>query len=119
MFDAGLTIESLRDCLAGLPPVELKGMALLRERRPHGQFFPQLDDAGNLEISDFPTAERQELRRVDGSARHHHRLDFLSQVPKRAILLEAALIKLRKHQVINECPFRDEFYLHIKSFCSL
>lgn len=42
MFDAGLTIESLRDCLAGLPPVELKGMALLKERRPHGQFFPQL-----------------------------------------------------------------------------
>jgi hypothetical protein len=43
MFDAGLTVESLRDCLAGLPPVELKGMALLRERRPHGQFFPQLE----------------------------------------------------------------------------
>lgn len=43
MFDAGLTIESLRDCLAGLPPVELKGMVLLKERRPHGQFFPQLE----------------------------------------------------------------------------
>ena len=42
MFDAGLTIESLRDCLAGLPPVELKGMALLKERRPNWQFFPQL-----------------------------------------------------------------------------
>jgi hypothetical protein len=42
MFDAGLTVESLRDCLAGLPPVELKGMALLRERRPTGQFFPQM-----------------------------------------------------------------------------
>ena len=42
MFDAGLTVESLRDCLATLPPVELKGMALLRERRPHGQFFPHL-----------------------------------------------------------------------------
>lgn len=43
MFDAGLTVDSLRDCLAGLPPVELKGMALLRERRPNGQFFPQLE----------------------------------------------------------------------------
>lgn len=42
MFDAGLTVESLRDCLAGLPPVELKGMTLLRECRPTGQFFPQL-----------------------------------------------------------------------------
>jgi hypothetical protein len=47
MFDAGLTIESLRDCLAGLPPVELKGMALLKERRPHGQFFPQLTAGQN------------------------------------------------------------------------
>ena len=42
MVDAGLKVESLRDCLAGLPPVELKGMALLQERRPHEQFFPQL-----------------------------------------------------------------------------
>jgi hypothetical protein len=49
MFDAGLTIESLRDCLACLPPVELKGMALLKERRPHGQFFPQLE-GGQLGI---------------------------------------------------------------------
>ena len=47
MFDAGLTVESLRDCLAGLPPVELKGMALLKERRPHGQFFPQLASEQN------------------------------------------------------------------------
>ena len=47
MFDAGLTIESLRDCLADLPPVELKGMALLKERRPHGQFFPQLTGGQN------------------------------------------------------------------------
>ena len=43
MFDAGLTVESLRDCLASLPPIELKGMALLKERRPHGQFFPQFE----------------------------------------------------------------------------
>jgi hypothetical protein len=46
MIDAGLTVSGLRDCLAGIPPVELKGMALLREaksheRPPQGQFFPQ------------------------------------------------------------------------------
>lgn len=46
MFDAGLSVESLRDCLAGLPAVELKGMALLRERCPHGLFFPQLESGG-------------------------------------------------------------------------
>lgn len=44
MFQAGLTVDSLRDCLAAIPPVELKGMALLRERRPNGQFFPQIED---------------------------------------------------------------------------
>lgn len=43
MFDAGLSVESLRDCLASLPAVELKGMALLKERRPQGQFFPQFE----------------------------------------------------------------------------
>ena len=48
MHKVTLTIDSLRDCLAGLPPVELKGMALLRDakhpqRHPHGQFFPQLE----------------------------------------------------------------------------
>ena len=39
MFDAGISIESLRDCLAGLSPVELKGMALLRQGPP--ALFPE------------------------------------------------------------------------------
>ena len=47
MHQVTLTVESLRGCLAGLPPVELKGMALLKERRPHGQFFPQLTGGQN------------------------------------------------------------------------
>jgi hypothetical protein len=46
MGQVTLTVESLRDCLASLPPVELKGMALLRERRPTGQFFPQFEGGG-------------------------------------------------------------------------
>lgn len=40
MFEAEFSLEALSICLADLPPVELKGMALLRERRPLGQFFP-------------------------------------------------------------------------------
>lgn len=40
MMNAVLTVESLRNCLTSLPAVELKGMALLRERRPPRQFFP-------------------------------------------------------------------------------
>ena len=56
MSQVTLTIDSLRDCLAGLPPVELKGMALLRERRPHGQFFPQLE-GGQIGIARETIAE--------------------------------------------------------------
>ncbi len=34
------TVEDLRDCLLAIPPLELKGMALLRECRPADGFFP-------------------------------------------------------------------------------
>ena len=40
MTTNGRTAETLRDCLLTIPAVELKGMALLRERRPSGGFFP-------------------------------------------------------------------------------
>lgn len=30
MFDAGITVESLRDCLAAIEPVDLLGMRLLK-----------------------------------------------------------------------------------------
>jgi hypothetical protein len=36
-------LEVLNECLANVPPVELKGMALLRERPPGAGFFPPLD----------------------------------------------------------------------------
>lgn len=43
MFSAHFAQDHLRACLANLPPVELKGMALLRERPPAAGFFPPLD----------------------------------------------------------------------------
>lgn len=43
MFSAHFAQEHLRDCLASVPPVELKGMALLRERPSETGFFPPLD----------------------------------------------------------------------------
>jgi hypothetical protein len=43
MFSAHFAQDHLRDCLASLLPVELKGMALLRERHPAAGFFPPLD----------------------------------------------------------------------------
>mgnify|MGYP005847750443 CR=1 FL=1 len=39
MFDAGMTAETLRECLLNLPPLELLGMKLLQDS-PHAGFFP-------------------------------------------------------------------------------
>jgi hypothetical protein len=43
MIANNFALESLRECLVNVPPVELKGMALLRERPPVAGFFPALD----------------------------------------------------------------------------
>ena len=45
MFGAGFSLEALQACLAELPPVELKGMVLLKNARhlqhhPFEQLFP-------------------------------------------------------------------------------
>ena len=42
MFDAGLTLTSLRDCLAQIEPVQLLGMELLKQHstHPQGHWFP-------------------------------------------------------------------------------
>jgi len=39
MFSAGMTADTLRDCLLNLPTVELLGMSLLQSN-PHAGFFP-------------------------------------------------------------------------------
>jgi len=43
MIANNFALESLRECLANAPSVELKGMALLRERPSEAGFFPPLD----------------------------------------------------------------------------
>lgn len=43
MFSAHFAQNHLCKCLANVPPVELKGMALLRERPSAAGFFPPLD----------------------------------------------------------------------------
>ena len=42
MFDAGLTLTSLRDCLTQIEPLQLLGMELLKQysTHPQGQWFP-------------------------------------------------------------------------------
>lgn len=40
MFEAEFSLPTLRACLIPLPPVELKGMVLLRQHHLDGEFFP-------------------------------------------------------------------------------
>lgn len=44
MFNSGMTVESLRDCLAATAPVDLLGMRLLKQRleqaRPQPGLYP-------------------------------------------------------------------------------
>jgi hypothetical protein len=43
---AGISSQDLRNCLALLEPIELKGMVLLREHRSQGQRFPRIGENG-------------------------------------------------------------------------
>ena len=40
MHSTSLTVSALAECLAGIPPLELKGTALLRECRPASGLVP-------------------------------------------------------------------------------
>lgn len=92
MFDAGLTVESLRDCLAGLPPVELQGMALLRERRPHGQFFPQLEGHQGIPRETLAEAVTEIVSYTERCRRAAQQLAKLTPVPLTAFsILEYGL----------------------------
>jgi hypothetical protein len=93
MFDAGLTVESLRDCLTGLPPVELKGMALLRECRPDGQFFPQLNGGQqNLSREAIAEAVTEIVGYTQRCRRAAQQLETLAPIPLTAFsILEYGL----------------------------
>ena len=59
------TVEDLRECLLTLPPLELKGMALLRERRPADGFFPTgIPRATMVEAITEITAYTERARRM-------------------------------------------------------
>ncbi len=40
MFSTGMTLDALRECLAGVESVKLLGMELLNQFRPQGDLFP-------------------------------------------------------------------------------
>lgn len=93
MFDAGLSVESLRDCLTGLSPVELKGMALLRECRLDGQFFPQLNGRQqNLSRDAIAEAVTEIVEYTERCRRATQQLETLAPIPLTAFsILEYGL----------------------------
>jgi hypothetical protein len=59
------TVEDLHDCLLALPALDLKGMALLRERRPADGFFPAgIPRATMVEAITEITAYTERARRM-------------------------------------------------------
>ena len=75
MFSAGMTAETLRDCLLNLPSLELLGMRLLQDIS-HAGFFP----------SDVPreTLKSAVVEMIDYGERCQHaayRLSKLTPVP--------------------------------------
>ena len=86
MFGAGLTAQNLRDCLLGLPPVELLGMKLLHDT-PHAGFFPSAVPRETLKAAVVEIVDYGE--RCQHAA---HRLSKLAPIPVTGIdLWEYAL----------------------------
>lgn len=44
MFNSGMTVEALRNCLVATAPVDLLGMRLLEQSRPLSGLYPQISN---------------------------------------------------------------------------
>ena len=84
MSQAGMTANGLREILAGLEPVELKGMALLRERRPQGHFFPPLTGDSKLSRETLVEAVKEIIIYTESSSKMAFRLTGLNPIPMTA-----------------------------------
>ena len=84
MFDAGLTLTSLRDCLTQIEPVQLLGMELLKQHsaHPQGHWFPS--DIPRNQMVDAVTELLGYTRRCAYAA---EQINQLTSVPLTAIAL--------------------------------
>jgi hypothetical protein len=74
------TVEDLRGCLLALPPLDLKGMALLRERRPADGFFPAgITRATMVEAITEITAYTERARRMSEALANLAPIPLLTQ----------------------------------------
>lgn len=86
MLHSGMTAESLRECLAGVPPVNLLGTELLRTHRPQGGFFPA--DVPRDQIKEAVTEIIAYTARCRAAAQ---RLSHLAPVPLTTVCVEFGL----------------------------
>jgi|GEM_PF-535669 len=97
MFDAGMTAEGLRACLTEIMPIELKGMALLRERRSRlpGQFFPTLTgEANGIQREKIAEAVHEIVQYTERCNRAAEQLMKLAPIPITAFsVLEYGLVR--------------------------
>ena len=84
MFDAGLTVTSLRDCLAQVEPVQLLGMELLKQHsaHPQGQWFPA--GISRNQLVDAVTELVGYTRRCAYAAEH---ISHLTSVPLTSVII--------------------------------
>jgi hypothetical protein len=86
MLSAGMTAETLRDCLLNLPPLELLGMKLLQDS-PHAGFFPS-----DVPRETLKTAVVEMINYGERCQRAAQRLSKLTPVPLRTTeILEFSL----------------------------
>lgn len=86
MFHSGMTAESLRECLAGVPPVKLLGTELLKTHRPQGGIFPA--DVPRDQIKTAVTEIIAYTARCRAAAQ---RLSHLAPIPLTTVCVEFGL----------------------------
>jgi hypothetical protein len=86
MFDSGMTAESLRECLANVPPVKLLGTELLKTHRPQSGIFPA--DVPRDQIKEAVTEIIAYTSRCATTAKQ---LSHLAPIPLTTICVEFGL----------------------------
>ena len=81
-----MTLESLRDCLAGVPPVRLLGMDLLKSHRPQGGMLPTGVPRGQIK-----EAVCEIIAYTSRCTTTAQRLNHLASIPLTGVCLEYGL----------------------------
>ena len=86
MFRAGMTAESLRECLANVPPVKLLGTELLKNHRPQSGIFP-----AGVPRDQIKEAVTEIIAYTARCASAAQRLNHLTPIPLTTVCMEFGL----------------------------